>query len=89
MTSGQMWNIIRNASNYGRYRDGETRLIMESESSQFRYETYFVSLLNGSIALGFILMNQASEISHTILRKGMVYLLIYKVGKMRDLVTSF
>lgn len=69
MTSGQMWNIIRNASNYGRYRNGETRLVMESESSQYRYESYFISLLNGSVALGFILLNQASEIGHKILRK--------------------
>lgn len=72
MTSGQMWNFIRNASNYGRYHNGEIHLVRESENSQYRYESYFILLLNGSIALGFILLNQASEISHKILRKGMV-----------------
>lgn len=76
MTSGQMWNFIRNASNHGRQRDGRLQLILESDGAQFRYETYLVVALNGAISVGFILLNQASEIKHLHLSKGRVGVII-------------
>ncbi|XP_067949253.1 magnesium transporter protein 1-like [Watersipora subatra] len=62
MMSGQMWNQIRGAGFAHRDpRTGEVSYIHGSSQGQFVAETYIVMALHGSIAIGFILINEANS----------------------------
>lgn len=60
MTSGQMWNHIRGPPLMHRSNKGIS-YIHGSSSGQFVVETYIIIALNGAVALGVILMNEAMK----------------------------
>ncbi|BFZ14865.1 hypothetical protein BsWGS_17904 [Bradybaena similaris] len=63
MTSGQMWNHIRGPPvMHKNPTSGQMHYIHGSSQGQFIIETYIVMLLNTSIVVGFIMLNEAQSI---------------------------
>jgi len=60
MTSGQMWNHIRGPPFVHKSQTGQVTYVHGSSQGQLVLETYIVILLNASVVVGMILLNEAA-----------------------------
>jgi oligosaccharyltransferase complex subunit gamma len=61
MTSGQMWNHIRNPPFLHKNQQGGVAYIHGSSQGQFIVETYIIAVLNAAVVLGMILLTEAAN----------------------------
>ncbi|CAG0913885.1 unnamed protein product [Notodromas monacha] len=61
MTSGQMWNHIRNPPFLHKTQQGGVAYIHGSSQGQFVVETYIIAIINGAIVVGMILLTEAAN----------------------------
>lgn len=75
MTSGQMWNHIRDAQFiHTNQQNGEVMYVHPWSDSQLIVETYIVFALNAAVVIGIILLNEASAIKTAVGKRRVVAL---------------
>lgn len=75
MTSGQMWNHIREAPFlHTNHQNGEVLYVHPWSDSQLIVETYIVFALNAAVVIGMILLNEASAIKTAVGKRRVVAL---------------
>lgn len=75
MTSGQMWNHIRDAPFiHTNHQNGEVMYVHPWSDSQLIVETYIVFALNAAVVIGIILLNEASAIKTAVGKRRVVAL---------------